>query len=217
MEEKAVIYIGQEIPIYIVPDDTETSDQDKSSWVKTHWVFRVVGIHRTLSENEDGEVTVNDVVDIEWPNKHIDSNIPINNMCSDFARIPRSLVPHFTERNDIDPKAKSNIEKLEQLLKMLQFLSEHAQTQVDSDEEEPKQQITELEEEPEHTYTQQITKVEEQPEQTYTEEQITQWCQPPSKGGLRIMELRDKAREMGVNPQKLKKPELQKAMLEKII
>ena len=42
---------------------------------------------------------------------------------------------------------------------------------------------------------------------------IAKWFRPPSKGGLRIAELRDNARKAGIeNPQKLKKEELQEAM-----
>ncbi len=323
---KTPVYVGQRIPIYIVPDDTEEDDRlVEPSWVKTDFVFRVVGIRRVEVEDEDGDKTEGDVVDVEWPNKHIDTDIPISNMYGHFARIPKSLVPHFTEEynsededEDVEiidlSKAKTNQEKLEQLLKMLQFLSEQrerirqeggfddldaptvtveetvedptvldADMDVDSDNIiiredtiedtgsilDPDRlqkllpdlspaaiqalraaaQKSDSPEEPEEpdkpqppakvakkTSRKTAKKTSRKPAKRanakrsaakkkasaaknasstgkVTKPMITKWFQQPAKGGLRIADLRNKAREMGILvPQTLKRPELQRAM-----
>jgi hypothetical protein len=328
---KTPVYVGQRIPIYIVPDDTEEDDRlVEPSWVKTDFVFRVVGIRRVEVEDDDGCKTEGDVVDVEWPNKHIDTDIPISNMYGHFARIPKSLVSHFTEEYNSDDedveiidlsKAKTNQEKLEQLLKMLQFLSEQRERirqeggfdDLDASTvtvEETVEDITVLDEdmdadsgniiikedtiedtgsildpvrlqkllpdlspaaiqalraaaqksdlpteptEPEEpdkpqprtktakktskkakkarakrsaakkaASTEKKTSIAKKAASTekktastekVTKEMITKWFQQPAKGGLRITELRNKAREMGIQvPQSLKRPELQKEM-----
>ena len=130
---KTPIYVGQRIPIYVVPDDEFDIEERlvNPSWKMTNWVFRIVGIRCVLDENN----VETEVVDVKWPNGHIDKDIPISNMYGHFTRIPKYLVPRFTEEYHTDEddddieiidlsKATTNQEKLEQLLKMLQFLSE---------------------------------------------------------------------------------------------
>ena len=153
---KTPLYVGQRIPIYIVPDDTEEDDRlVEDTWVKTDWVFRIVGIRRVEIEDENGKKYEDDVVDVEWPNGHIDTDIPITNMYGHFARIPKSLVPHFTEEyhsEDEDDiidlsEAQTNQEKLMQLLKILEFLSEQRE-KLKKDDDEPSVVVEETTDEP---------------------------------------------------------------------
>ncbi len=94
------IYVGQRIPIFIVPDDTEEDDLlFEDSWVKTDWDFRIVGMRLVATIDDDGNNTESSVVDVEWPNKHIDTNIPISNMYGQFSRICESQVHHYTNQS----------------------------------------------------------------------------------------------------------------------
>nr|QBK88089.1 MAG: hypothetical protein LCMAC202_04510 [Marseillevirus LCMAC202] len=299
---KTPIYIGQRIPIYVVPDDEFDIEERlvNPSWERTKWVFRVVGIRRVRDGEEETEV-----VDVEWPNGHVDKDIPISNMYGHFTRIPKYLVPRFTEEYNSDDddddveiidlsKAKTNQEKLEQLLKMLQILSEQRESirqeegcidentptitveetteaatvlgknEADSDDLvvikednsilDPERlqkllpalsptaiealraaTLKQHEGSPETKSNRAVVKeeseakpnklpaqkkkpkpkkaVQTKPPKIITKANIAEWFKQPSKGGLKIGELRKKAREMGIeSPHLFKKSELKKEL-----
>ena len=128
------IVIGQKIPIYIVPDDIDEDERFvDEDWKRTDWVFVIVDIRDIEMIDEEGNISKERVVDVKWPNGHIDKDIPIQNMYGHFARIPRSLIAHYTEEyhsSDEESEEDDNItyqEKLTQVLAVLQFFAEQGE------------------------------------------------------------------------------------------
>jgi hypothetical protein len=232
---KTPVFVGQRIPIYIVPDDTKEDDRlVEPTWRKTDWVFRVVGIRKIIRQDDDGNNIEDEVVDVEWPNKHIDRNIPIQTMYGHFARLCESWVPQFTEEyvseeeeEIIDlSKAHTNQEKLEQLLKLLQFLSEQREHLRQSEEEEVESVVTIEETTDAPTIVEKTVPVVDSDDSESTStttagpsrEAVEGWFRSPAKGGLRIKELRQKASELGIEGvEELKKAELKKKLFEQFI
>ncbi len=128
---RARIYVGLKIPIYLVDDDDEERIVN-DKWDKTNWYFKVVALRRIRKE-ENGKMVEDDIADIEWPNEHVDTNVPINYLYGGVSKVPRSTISRFTEEYNSDDddedmlnfnEPQTNQEKITKLFEILQNIRE---------------------------------------------------------------------------------------------
>jgi len=143
------VYVGQKKPIYLVPEDTEDDDRlVEEDWEKTEWYFKIICI-RQIKDSEGDDKTV---VDVEWPNGYIDKDVPISSMYGHFVKLKRSELARFTEEYNSDDeyieidlsKDQTDEEKLQQLLKLLKYMSDNHDYLVEQSKKEEQERSVEV-------------------------------------------------------------------------
>ena len=206
------VYVGQYIPIYVVPDNTgENETTVRQNWKKTNWSFRIIAIR--LEENERDQL----FVDIRWPNDYIDTNIPIENVFGNYARIPESLIGTFTQKTSKITSKKGSLKeqyeteitsntdkkKLSKLLNMLSDLSDvedlipSKRTSKKSSKRGSKERSN-ISSKKSSKRGSKERSIKSSKRIRLTRDLIEEWCELPARGGMKLLDLRDKAESLGI-------------------
>lgn len=193
---KTELYTGQIIPVYIVPDDTPTDVRLKQpGWVKADWTFEIVDIR-------------DDVLDIKWPNGHIDTDIPTPAMYGEFSMVRKSN-EHIYIEEYVDTDAEEEAKAKEMIKMLIDLARENGII--------PSIDVTETDENPTPQIVERGKPLVKYNADSYTAADIEEWFKQPAKGGLRITEIRKKARLMELgNIDGIKKDDLKKLMIAKV-
>lgn len=198
---KREVYVGQKVPVFIVPDDTPNDVRlEQPGWKKADWHFEIVDIRQGT---ESG-----DVLDVKWPNDHIDKNIPVAQFYGVFSMVRESNEHLYTEEYvDHNPETDAKTQEIMNLL--IDIARKNGilpSVDISETDEKPTPQIIERGH-PQIQYN----------ASSYTLDDIDNWFRQPAKGGLRITEIRKKARLMDLgNIDGIKKDDLKKLMIAKI-
>ncbi len=84
------LLVGYKIPIYLVDDNDERTSIN-SDWEKTEWYFLIVSIDKKRN-----------TANIEWPNGHIDKDVPMSILNGGVSKVPRSEISRSTEEYNSD-------------------------------------------------------------------------------------------------------------------